>query len=541
MKTFLAFLLIFAITFAVPSAGARPLANALSPQDEGQYQGYDQGYETYFSADQLENLVAPVALYPDPLLAQVLLAATFPDQIDEAARTVRAYGAGYAVDSTPWDVSVKAVAHYPTVLSMMADKIDWTTSLGQAYVNQSSDLMDAVQRLRKQAHSRGYLVNSRQQQIVETDGYLYIYPAQPEYIYVPYYDPAIIFAAYPGYYVSSALWFGTGFLIGAWLNHDCDWGHHRVYYHGWGGGGPVWIARSRSHIRINNIYVNDRYRNVAPNRHVLDRHVNYGALNRYNSVHRGVDYNDVRRARTDAGRRPAPVSPGNQHPDNKIIRRSIDPNDPRIESHRGRTQEPQPQVRQPDVGRPDARRPDIQQPQVQQPNIPRTEDRRRETPQVQQPQVQQPNIPRPEDRRRETPQVQQPQVQQPNIPRPEGRRRDIPQVQQPQVQQPNIPRPEGRRPDIQQQVPHTTLPAQIPRTNPAPPQPRQPDVQRQPQSVFRGGGGGGGSFDPRASSQRGQQSRQQQSHPVQQAPQAPRQQAPPQQHGQQGQPRGRGR
>ena len=75
MKRFLAFLLIFAITFAVPSAGVLPLANALSLQDEGQ--GYDQGYDTYFSSDQLENLVAPVALYPDPLLAQVLLAATF--------------------------------------------------------------------------------------------------------------------------------------------------------------------------------------------------------------------------------------------------------------------------------------------------------------------------------------------------------------------------------------------------------------------------------------------------------------------------------
>lgn len=489
MKRFLAFLLIFAITFAVPSAGARPLANAVSPQDEGQ----DQGYDTYFSADQLENLVAPVALYPDPLLAQVLLAATFPDQIDEAARTVRAYGAGYAVDSAPWDVSVKAVAHYPTVLSMMADKIDWTTSLGQAYVNQSSDLMDAVQRLRREAHTRGYLVNSPQQEIVDTDGYLYIYPEQPEYIYVPNYDPAIIFAAYPGYYVGSAIWFGTGFLIGAWLNHDCDWGHHRVFYHGWAGGGPAWIGRSRSHIHINNIYVNNVYRNVAPNRRVLDRHVNYDALNRYNSVHRGVDYHNVRRPRTDAGQRtnagprPVPVAPGAPHPDNKIIRRSMDPKDPRIDANRGRTQGPQPQVQQPVAPRPEARRPDIQQPQVRQPEIPRTETRRPDTP---------------------------------------------------QVQQPIAPRPEARRPETPQPVPHTTLPMQVPRTNPAPPQPRQPDVQRQPQSVFRGGGG---SFDPHAASQRGRESRQQQSHPVQQAPRPPRQQAPSQQHGQQNQPRGRGR
>jgi len=224
---------------------------------------------------------------------------------------------------------------------------------------------------------------------------------------------------------------------------------------------------------------------VEPNRRVLDRHVNYGALNRYNSVHHDVDYNNVRRNRTDAGRRPATVSPGNQHPDNKIIRRSIDPNDPRIESHRGRTQESQPQVRQPDIPRTETRRPDIQQPQVRQPDIPRTDTRR-------------------------------------------------PDIQQPQVRQPDIPQRQGRIPDTSQPIPHTTLPAQVPRTNPAP-QPRQPDVQRQPQSVFRGGGGGGGSFDPHAASQRGQESRQQQNHPVQQAP---RQQAPAQQHGQ---PRGRGR
>lgn len=511
MKQPLALLLIFAITFVVPSAGAQPLPSGLA-QDYQQ----DQQYDTYFSSDQLENLVAPIALYPDPLLAQVLLAATFPEQIDEAARTVRAYGSGYAIDSAPWDVSVKAVAHYPTVLSMMADKIDWTTSLGQAYVNQSSDVMDAVQRLRRRAHSAGYLVNSPQQEIVDTDGYLYVYPAQPQYIYVPYYDPAIVFFDHPGYYYGSAIWFGVGFLIGAWLNHDCDWGHHRVYYHGWEGG-PAWIGRSRSHVHFNNIYVNNSYRNVTVNRHVLDRSVNYGALNRYNSVHRGVDYNNVRRARGDAGPRQAPVSPGDQHRDNKIIRRSMDPNDPRIDANRGRGQFPQsqPQTRQPDIARPEIRRPET-------------------------PQVQQPNFPRPQDRRRETPQSQ---VQQPQTPRPEIRRPETPQVQQPQT-----PRPEVRRPDTSRNVPATTLPMQVPRTQAPPPQ-RQPEIQRPP-SVFRGGGGGGGggSIDTHAASRRGYESRQQQNRPVQQAPRqsmpqqhVPQQHAPSPQHSQQGQPRGRGR
>ena len=267
MKKFLAFLLIFAITFAVPSAGARPFANTLSPQDEGNRDR--PGYDTYFSADQLENLVAPIALYPDPLLAQVLLAATFPDQIDEAARTVRAYGAGYAIDSAPWDVSVKAVAHYPTVLSMMADKIDWTTSLGQAYVNQSSDLMDAVQRLRRQARSGGYLVNSPQQEIVDTDGYLYIYPAQPEYIYVPYYDPAIIFAVVSGLLCRAlpsgsargfslahgSIMIATGVIIASFITA----GEAAARFGS---------RRSRSHIHINNIYVNNSVsqRDAKPSR-----------------------------------------------------------------------------------------------------------------------------------------------------------------------------------------------------------------------------------------------------------------------------------
>src|ERR1700690_1018596 len=102
----------------------------------------------YFSPEQLDNLLAPVALYPDPLLAQVLVAATFPDQIDEAARFVRADSDPNDIDGQSWDVSVKAVAHYATVLFTMADDLDWTTSLGQAYVNQSDDVMASIQRLR---------------------------------------------------------------------------------------------------------------------------------------------------------------------------------------------------------------------------------------------------------------------------------------------------------------------------------------------------------------------------------------------------------
>jgi len=104
-----------------------------------------------FTSEQLDNLLAPIALYPDPLLAQVLLAATFPDQLGEAAGFVRSNSDVNAIDTQAWEVSIKSVAHYPSVLNMLADQLDWATALGQAYVNQPEDVMDAVQRLRAQA------------------------------------------------------------------------------------------------------------------------------------------------------------------------------------------------------------------------------------------------------------------------------------------------------------------------------------------------------------------------------------------------------
>src|SRR5208282_2100546 len=117
---------------ATPGTEARPTAlpyfqdnGAPPPQD----QGGNTSYEPY-SPEQLDNLLSPIALYPDPLLAQVMVAATFPDQIEEAARWVRANGQN-GIDDQNWDVSVKSVAHYPSVVEMMADKLDWTTAIGQ--------------------------------------------------------------------------------------------------------------------------------------------------------------------------------------------------------------------------------------------------------------------------------------------------------------------------------------------------------------------------------------------------------------------------
>jgi hypothetical protein len=237
-----------------------------------------------FSTAELDNLLAPVALYPDPILAQVLVAATFPDQIEVASEFVKANGTRN-IDEQEWDVSVKAVAHYPPVLNLMAERSDWTTALGQAYAAQSTDVMESVQRLRQMAHAQGNLETTREQKVVVENQAISIVPAQPQVIYVPTYDPTIV------YYRSSRIvhahsgfWsFGVGFPIGAWLSYDCDWYGRRIYYDGWHGGG--WRIASRPFISITAVYVHPRYRDVYINRRVFHRRVNYVSLRRYNAIH----------------------------------------------------------------------------------------------------------------------------------------------------------------------------------------------------------------------------------------------------------------
>lgn len=358
MRKQLAVLLAIYITACEPLlgllGGARnPLAGATARAQE-----YDSSSEL-FSPEQLDNLLAPIALYPDPLLAQVLPAATFVDQVDEAARWMRAYNAPQGIDDQPWDVSVKAVAHYPSVLYMMSDRIDWTTSLGQAYVNQSTDVMTSIQRLRAMAYSAGNLVTNEQQQVIVEGTYIRIDPFQPRYIYVPTYDPNIIYLRRSSYsgdvYLASIISFGSGFAIGAWLNSDWDWAGHRVYYHGWQGD-RGWIVRSRPHVYITKVYVNNNYRNIRINRNVVRRRANYNNLNRYNSLHRDVNYNNRARGRTDR--------PANPNAGNKIIRRNMDVTDPEIDRYRGRRPAPAPQRRPPPIARPPAQRPprDVQRP-----------------------------------------------------------------------------------------------------------------------------------------------------------------------------------
>jgi hypothetical protein len=186
---------------------------------------------------ELDRIVSPVALYPDPLLAQVLAAATYSEQIPEAARWADqhhylagpALTAAMAADRVPWDPSVQALLPFPSVLEMMASSISWTQEIGNAFLSQPQSVMDAVQRERQKAMSFGYLRSNAQVRVV-TGPYVEILPVNPDYIVVPYYDPLIVFARpRPGFFVGGAIRFGFGVTLGAAF---IPWGWHATSF-GW--------------------------------------------------------------------------------------------------------------------------------------------------------------------------------------------------------------------------------------------------------------------------------------------------------------------
>jgi Protein of unknown function (DUF3300) len=183
------------------------------------------GYQP-LSDEQLDQLLGPIALYPDPLIAQILPAATLPTQVVLADRYLLNGGDPNQFDQQPWEPSVQALAHYPNVLKWMDDNLVWTTQLGQAFLNQEQEVMDSIQRLRASAQNLGNLASTAQQQVVTDDGSIEILPADPEMLYVPEYAPDAI------YYQSDSgelgITFGIGFPIGFWLDGDFDWPHHHL-------------------------------------------------------------------------------------------------------------------------------------------------------------------------------------------------------------------------------------------------------------------------------------------------------------------------
>ena len=178
---------------------------------------------------QLEQLLGPIALYPDPLISIILPASTFPTEIVLADRYLNTGGDPNAIDQQPWDPSVQALAHYPQVLSWMDDNLNWTTQMGQAFLNQQQDVMNAIQTLRAQAYNLGNLQSTPQQQVVNDNGYIEILPATPDDVYVPNYQPNVVY--YQQAYGAPFITFSVGYIIGPWLCCDFNWhDHHLVYW-----------------------------------------------------------------------------------------------------------------------------------------------------------------------------------------------------------------------------------------------------------------------------------------------------------------------
>ncbi len=258
---------------------------------------------TTLKAEELDQLVAPIALYPDTLLSQVLIASTYPLEVVEAERwaeqnkALKGDALKKAVDQKKWDDSIKSLTATPDVLAMMSDKLDWTQKLGDAVLAQQPDVMDAIQRLRQKAQANDKLKTTKQQKVTTSTQsnrqYIAIEPAEPNTVYVPYYDPAVVYGewsypSYPPYYfpapgyiagaaIATGLAFGAGYAVGAWA-HGGSW---------WGGN----VNWGNNNININNdIDINKRNNWV------------------HNSDHRhGVRYtnNDVRQkfSKTDIGNR----------------------------------------------------------------------------------------------------------------------------------------------------------------------------------------------------------------------------------------------
>ncbi|HWY67756.1 MAG TPA: DUF3300 domain-containing protein [Terriglobales bacterium] len=244
---------------------ADPLQSAAAPVAAPQSQ------RATIPADQLDSLVAPIALYPDPLLAQVLAASTYPLELIQLQqwitknKNLKDKALADAVSKQPWDPSVQALAALPDVVNRLANDIQWTTDLGNAFLAQQNDLMNAVQRMRKKAKDKGSLKSTEQQvvetRVVEKKEVIVIEQANPQVVYVPSYDPVVVWGAAPyyypyppiyyppaGYYAAGmALSFGVGVMMGAFWGGGWGWGC------GWGGNNDITINRNNNFNRNSNI------------------------------------------------------------------------------------------------------------------------------------------------------------------------------------------------------------------------------------------------------------------------------------------------
>ena len=258
--------------------------------------------EPKFSEAQLEEMVAPIALYPDELLTQICIAATYPLEVVEAQRWVgknpnlKGDALDKALAQEDWDDSVKWLTHFPDVLKRMSDNLEWTQDLGNAFLEQQAQVMDAAQRMRAKAADAGTLKTTSQQTVIKEKEVIRIEPADPQVVYVPQYAPATVYGPsyvpppapyYPSFWgtpggalTAGVIGFGVGIGTAALFSSAFDWNNHDVYVNGngWGGGG--------GNVNVNkNVNVNNQ--NIKAN----------GKKWEHNAEHRrGVGYRDQQTA-----------------------------------------------------------------------------------------------------------------------------------------------------------------------------------------------------------------------------------------------------
>jgi len=298
----------------------------------GQQQGQQAPATQYAvpTADQLYQLVSPIALFPDNLLAQVLAASTYPNEISEAYQwlqqnsSLKGQQLTDAINQQPWDVSVKGVTQFSDVLSQMATNLSWTSALGDAYFNVPQSVMNAVQVMRQRAYQAGNLKSNPQQNVsVENQApgtaapapassgepqvtvvqppaqTIVIQPAQPEVVYVPTYNPTVVYGApvavYPGYstgamVATSLISFGVGVAVGAAMSNSCcGWG-----WNSWGCG---WHSSSVTYNR--NVYVSNSNTFVNRNNYYNRTNVNTANINRANINNANINRANVNNYRAN--------------------------------------------------------------------------------------------------------------------------------------------------------------------------------------------------------------------------------------------------
>jgi len=240
----------------------------------------DQAQPARLTPQQLQQLLAPIALYPDALVAQILAASAYPTQIVAAERflqenpDLKDAALATEVDKQDWDPSVKALAQFPSVLANMDKDLSWTSTLGDANFNQAADVMDAIQFLRRKAQEAGSLKSTPQETVTTQGSTVIVQPESPEIVYVPEYDPTLVYGypivLWPGFYPwwvvpGPYIYFGIGFPIRpffgfgwGWRAWGCDWFHRGLIY-----GGGRYVFHSRAFYDRNS-YFRGNYRGYAP-------------------------------------------------------------------------------------------------------------------------------------------------------------------------------------------------------------------------------------------------------------------------------------